>query len=171
MERLTKRFDGWVMREGCQGPCRTCNGAKCADIFPMIDRLAAYEDSGLTPDEVTEYQHLCETYVEAGLDSKFVQICIDATKRGATVEQIMELGLPNDPLTLEELRGMGGEPVWIHSFSSIQKKTRVSGWAIVETVGSANATFVRAGVNCRTAKWFANYGSTWLAYRRKPKED
>jgi len=46
MERLTKRFDGWVVREGCYGPCRTCNGAKCADIFPMIDRLAAYEDIG-----------------------------------------------------------------------------------------------------------------------------
>lgn len=77
---------------------------------------------------------------------------------------------PNDPLTLEELRKMGGEPVWIHSFSSIQKKPRISGWAIVETVGSANATFVRAGVNCRTTKWFTNYGSTWLAYRRRPEE-
>lgn len=57
MERLTKRFDGWVMREGCHGPCRTCNGAKCADIFPMIDRLAAYEDSGLTPEEIIELKH------------------------------------------------------------------------------------------------------------------
>lgn len=76
----------------------------------------------------------------------------------------------NDPLSLEELREMDGEPVWIHSFSSIQKKPRISGWAIVETVGSANATFVRAGVNCRITKWFTNYGSTWLAYRRKPEE-
>lgn len=112
MERLTKRFDGWVMREGCHGPCRTCNEAKCADIFPMIDRLADYEDTELTPEEVAEYQHLCETYVEAGLDSKFVQVCINATKRGVTIEQIMKLGSSNDPLTLEELQGMGGEPVW-----------------------------------------------------------
>ena len=54
MERLTKRFDGWVMREGCHGPCRTCNEAKCADIFPMIDRLADYEDTGLMPDEIKD---------------------------------------------------------------------------------------------------------------------
>lgn len=49
MERLTERFDGWVMRKGCHGPCRTCNGAECVDSYPMIDRLAAYEDTGLEP--------------------------------------------------------------------------------------------------------------------------
>jgi len=54
MERLTKRFDGWVMREGCHGPCRTCNVVKCADIFPMIDRLAAYEDTGVMSEEVAQ---------------------------------------------------------------------------------------------------------------------
>lgn len=45
MERLTERFDGWVMMKGCHSPCRTCNGAECAEIYPMIDRLAAYEDT------------------------------------------------------------------------------------------------------------------------------
>lgn len=54
MERLTERFDGWVMRKGCHGPCRTCHRAECADIYPMIDRLAAYEDTGLEPEEVTQ---------------------------------------------------------------------------------------------------------------------
>lgn len=109
MERLTKRFDGWVMREGCHGPCRTCNGAKCADIFPMIDRLAAYEDTGLEPEEMSEYQHLCDSYAETGLDSKFVQFCIDATQNGLSMNRIRELAQaekdgrlvvlpPNDPL-------------------------------------------------------------------------
>ena len=124
MERLTKRFDGWVMRGGCHGPCRTCNGAKCADIFPMIDRLAAYEDTGLEPEEMSEYQHLCDSYAETGLDSKFVQFCIDATQNGLSMNRIRELAQaekdgrlvvlpPNDPLTLEELREMDGRPVWI----------------------------------------------------------
>lgn len=45
MERLTERFDGWVMRKGCHGPCRTCNGAECTEIYFMIDHLAAYEDA------------------------------------------------------------------------------------------------------------------------------
>jgi len=52
MERLTKRIDGWVMRKGCHGICRACTGAECADLYPMIDRLADYEDTGLTPEEV-----------------------------------------------------------------------------------------------------------------------
>ena len=55
MERLTERIDGWVMRKGCHGPCRTCNGAECADIYPIIDRLAAYEDTGLEPDEIRRF--------------------------------------------------------------------------------------------------------------------
>lgn len=89
-----------------------------------------------------------------------------------TPEEIKALiQLPNDPLTLEELRKMDGEPVWIHSFSAVQRKTKIACWAIVETIGHANATFLRAGVNCRTTKWFANYGQTWLAYRRKPEEN
>ena len=56
MERLTKRFEGWVMRKGCHGPCRTCHRAECADIYPMIDRLAAYEDTGLEPKDISAIQ-------------------------------------------------------------------------------------------------------------------
>ncbi len=76
----------------------------------------------------------------------------------------------NDPLTLDELRKMEGQPVWMHTFSAVQKKTNVAQWAILETVGSANATFLRAGVNSRPTKWFCNYGERWLAYRQKPEE-
>lgn len=47
MKRLTERHNGWVMRKGCHGPCKTCHRVECADICPMIDRLAAYEDTGL----------------------------------------------------------------------------------------------------------------------------
>lgn len=54
MERLTERFDGWVMRKWCHGPCRTCNRVECADIYTMIDHLAAYEDTGLEPEEVVQ---------------------------------------------------------------------------------------------------------------------
>lgn len=56
MERLTERRDGWVMRNGCHGPCRTCHVAGCADISTIIERLAAYEDTGLMPEEVTALQ-------------------------------------------------------------------------------------------------------------------
>lgn len=73
MERLTERDSNGtnflVCREGCNG------GPACFECEQKaIDRLAAYEDTGLEPEEV----------------KALVQI-------------------PNDPLTLEELREMDGE--------------------------------------------------------------
>ncbi len=67
---------------------------------------------------------------------------------------------PNDPLTLEELRGMDGEPVWIVPM-------RGSGgfctWMLVDAEYEL----------CREAHGkmavFENCGKTWLAYRRKPE--
>ena len=58
----------------------------------------------------------------------------------------------NEPLTLDELRQMDGEPVWCVSLGA--ELSRGNGWYI--------------GVN----NWFMNgYGKTWLAYRQKPEED
>ena len=70
--------------------------------------------------------------------------------------------LPNDPLTLEELREMDGEPVWIIPM-------RGSGgfctWMLVDAEYEL----------CREAHGemavFENCGKTWLAYRRRPEEE
>ena len=53
MDRLTKRIEGGqaVFHE-CHGTCGTCDGANCYCIGPMVDRLAAYEDTGLDPEEI-----------------------------------------------------------------------------------------------------------------------
>ena len=57
----------------------------------------------------------------------------------------------NDPLTLDELRKMDGEPVWCVSLGA--KLSRGDGWYI--------------GVN----NWYmGGYGKKWLAYRQKPEE-
>lgn len=53
-----------------------------------IARFAAYEDTELEPQEVSEYQTLCASYVEAGLDAKFVQSCIEAANCGVTAEMV-----------------------------------------------------------------------------------
>lgn len=67
---------------------------------------------------------------------------------------------PNDPLTLEELREMDGEPVWICDPDGSDGM-----WALVDLEYEL----------CRTAKGgiaiFDTYGKTWLAYRRKPEEE
>lgn len=65
---------------------------------------------------------------------------------------------PNPPLTLEELREMDGEPVWICDPDGSDGM-----WALVDLEYEL----------CRTAKGgiaiFDTYGKTWLAYRRKPE--
>ena len=55
MERLTKRIEGGqaVFHE-CHGTCGTCDGANCYCIGTMVDRLAAYEDTGLEPEEIND---------------------------------------------------------------------------------------------------------------------
>ena len=71
MERLTERFDGWVMRKDCHGPCRTCDRCECADIYPMIDRLTAYEDTGLEPEEMLTGKELVEIACALDLLKKY----------------------------------------------------------------------------------------------------
>ena len=87
----------------------------------------------------------------------------------AAAELIVQLAAENEalrhptnpPLTLEELREMDGEPVWIIPM-------RGSGgfctWMLVDAEYEL----------CREAHGemavFENCGKTWLAYRRKPEE-
>ena len=55
MERLTKRLeDGQAIFHECHGTCGTCDGANCYCIGPMVDRLSAYEDTGLEPEEIED---------------------------------------------------------------------------------------------------------------------
>lgn len=79
-----------------------------------------------------------------------------------TVEQLKALiSPPNDPLTLEELRQMDGEPVWIEGNPPL-----IGQWAIMYG-GSEFFIQFNAGCNAMIAE---EYGKTWLAYRRKPED-
>lgn len=67
----------------------------------------------------------------------------------------------NDPLTLEELREMDGEPVW---FQTVDNDCIYEcGWAIVSTEYeriAGNSTYFH----------FEDFGSVWIAYRRKSED-
>ena len=69
------------------------------------------------------------------------------------------VGDVNKSLTLDELRKMDGEPVWVQS-PGIPEYGR---WAIVEGVGE-KCLFLHDDFTCH------DYGKTWLAYRQKPEE-
>ena len=69
----------------------------------------------------------------------------------------------NEPLTIEQLREMDGEPVWIVDVGP--HKWYGPGWAIVDR----DNCLVRTAKNWNPV-FFERYGERWLAYRR-PKEE
>lgn len=69
---------------------------------------------------------------------------------------------PNEPLTLERLREMDGEPVWIVDIGP--HKWYGPGWAIVDR----DNCLVRTAKNWNSV-FFERYGERWLAYRRPPE--
>ena len=71
-------------------------------------------------------------------------------------EHFREVTKKVEPLTLDELRKMDGEPVWVQS-PGVPEYGR---WAIVEGVGE-NCLFLHDDFTCH------DYGKTWLAYRQK----
>lgn len=78
----------------------------------------------------------------------------------------------NKPLTLEELRKMYGEPVWVKVIDHNCLKDVADdfdGWALVRTSWVRLWDAKRADLIC--VDWhFEEYGKTWLAYRKPPKE-
>ena len=72
---------------------------------------------------------------------------------------ITALSPPNDPLTIEQLRKMDGEPVWFVDIKG--RKWDPPGWAIVDRENC----LVRL-VKSWNPIFFEKYGEWWLAYRR-----
>lgn len=68
----------------------------------------------------------------------------------------------NKPLTLEQLRQMDGEPVWIDGKD-------YGGWTIFKA--SANKQVARCLDNVNLSYYMDDYCKTWLAYARKPEKE
>ena len=73
-------------------------------------------------------------------------------------EEVTAAQQPNDPLTLEELREMDGEPVWITA-KGIGRYDVYQGCA-----NRCLEQFYKAALPS------SSYGTDWLAYRRRPEE-
>ena len=79
-------------------------------------------------------------------------------------EHFREVTKKVEPLTLDELRKMDNQPVWIEDVG--EYKWHGSGWAIVDR----EYCLVRKASNGNPA-FFERYGKEWIAYRQKPEED
>lgn len=89
-----------------------------------IDCLAAYEDTGMTPDEImaaANRRHDCKIDCLLEAHNKL----LNEIEQLGGMDRIKEfMQAINDPLTLDELQTMDGEPVWNDTTHQ---------WAIVNT--------------------------------------
>lgn len=112
-----------------------------------------------------------QEFLDNALHQSMKPTISEAAKVTAMVALLEKMERENpQPLTKDELREMEGQPVWIHTFSSKNKKTYISEWALVASVGQTFVTFARCQVHGRIEKMFSEYGKTWLAYKYKPRE-
>lgn len=68
----------------------------------------------------------------------------------------------NKPLTLEQLRQMDGEPVWVDGKD-------YGGWTIFKA--NANKQVANCLDNVNLSYYMRDYSKTWLAYARKPEQE
>lgn len=83
---------------------------------------------------------------------------IDLFDLAPEVEVTMEQR--NTPLTLDELRKMNGEPVWVECIT----EKKLNCW------GLHADGFVRGYIGYFVDFYDYAYGEIWLAYRRKPED-
>lgn len=209
------------------GDCQAIQG-HCADGCAWEEaaweRLAAYEDTGLEPEEVAEWlrtckelvqiferadlyngigpiEHICELS-QAEKDGRLVMLP-DAKYTDADGEKALQKAMwvcgntnnpvtrytadaiaeklcrevrgENPPLTLEELREMDGEPVWVEDLLI----PKCSCYHFVQKIGCHILLMeprYYPAEDVMIPHYCANdenqgYQNTWLAYRRKPGEE
>lgn len=193
------------------GDCQAIQG-HCADGCAWEEaaweRLAAYEDTGLEPEEVAErlrtckelvqiferadlyngigpIEHICELS-QAEKDGRLVMLP-DAKYTDADGEKALQKAMwvcgntnnpvtrytadaiaeklcreardENPPLTLEELREMDGEPVWV-----CEPNGTNGVWGLVDL------EYQMVRLHGGGLSIWENNDKSWLAYRRKPEE-
>lgn len=117
-------------------------------------------------EEIIERLEFAARYIDGKAGKTFLLGDFDVKALCSAIEKLRTHpdAQPNEPLTLEELQGMIGEPVWVESPGFSRE---ISGrWTIVEAVSVEESTlYTRRDYTCRS------YGVVWVAYRRPPKEE
>lgn len=108
-------------------------------------------------------------------------ILVDVFERLASYEDIglepEEIGAlippPNNPLTLNQLRKMDGEPVWVKVSENWRKSGVKGGWRLVRLHKSDDRIRIYTYDTHFGPTFLAeqDYGQSWIAYRRKLEGD
>ena len=83
-----------------------------------------------------------------------------------TIDELLERCAPNEPLTLDELREMDGEPVYV---VPKDKPAHCGGWCGVTVWKCDRYSYVSLLRDADSGWGFEKYGKTWIAYRRPPE--
>ena len=82
------------------------------------------------------------------------------------IQHVPTLAPPNDLLTLDELRKMDGQPVWIKQLKDLSVCD--TGWALIDTcTDRIRVWWPGSEVEDEPSEEY--YGKTWVAYGRPPE--
>ncbi len=91
----------------------------------------------------------------------------EAEEYHAMFVAMLEKSMPNEPLTLDELRQMGGEPVWVKVIG--KTGIRCDGWCEVEIRDKDPFAYVWwPGSEVEDIAKIEDYGKTWACYAYPP---
>ena len=125
----------------------------------------------MTLEEAIKNREKCLRYHEA-LEQKANPQNVEAVRWSVKALKFMQrstLTPPNEPLTIEQLREMDGEPVWCKWLLPEDRAIEQGKWFIVISGDKAGLEIKRpAEYGCHFCK-IDDYGKTWLAYRRPPE--
>lgn len=159
--------------------CETVQGC-CSDGCPWEEaaweRLAAYEDTGLEPDEIVSVQRepWCVFYTNrhCNLDGDFCQGKTECQKKLLPEDAACLLkpaqAEKNLPLTPEELREMDGEPVWIEYIPSPGEEC-AGLWALVSIDKEYDEIFLLNSIG-GSSSYEEVRADIRAIYRRRPEE-
>ena len=122
----------------------------------------------MTREEAIKFAEYAQIMADGKPDvQEFYKLAESALRTQQELESKFRVFESNEPLTLDELREMDGEPVWCEiyikgqsSFYGIVHGENVTGF-IPGDDNPSNLAITNVGA----------YGLAWLAYRQKPEED
>ena len=146
MERYTeKHYDGNGYYLVCSGNCETLNCGNCDTLDKIVDRLAAYEDTGLEPEEIMQAMNVVKFAVSA-----FEDFGVDRLRELAQADREGRcVVLPVKP----------GTPVWSTAFCKVDDDgTEHPTYPWPFDIGMANEW---------GTEWFLTQGEAEAALRRE----
>lgn len=127
-------------------------------IVPKNPNMKPYE---LTADWLYKPEYQCWYGKGSSFPEEICEVLVDLTATS-----------PNNPLTIDQLREMDGEPVWVKVSENWRESGIKDGWRLVRLHKSDDRIRIYTYDTHFGPTFVAeqDYGQSWIAYRRKPED-